>query len=116
MLRAAFARFILTSGNLHLERMDIIAAETLLDINAPPDQRAAARSAIAKAHVIIAVDSATQNEFTVYGTPALEETVRVGKEMALRSIRIVLTDRAGQLDRLVPLVRAIKAGQEYQPE
>jgi hypothetical protein len=96
--------------------MDVIAIETLLDEASSADGRVAARKALAKADVIIAVDADSQNEFTIYGTPSLEETVRIDKDMSLRSVRVMLSDKAVQLDKLLGLVRAIKGSPGYVPE
>jgi hypothetical protein len=94
--------------------MDVISMESLFDDS--QGIRAERRVAIARADVIIGVDSATQNEFTVFGTPALEESVLIGKEVAMRTLRIGINETRGELEKLVALVRAIKRGQDYMPE
>ena len=100
----------------YVERMDVTPMDALFDEGPGSNLRAEMRAAIARADVIIAVDVATQNEFTVYGTPALEESVLIGKEVALRTLRIVLDERNGELDKLVAVVRAVKRGQDYLAE
>jgi hypothetical protein len=92
--------------------MDITPIESLFAEGSETGVRPEARVAIARADVIVGVDADTQNEFTVYGTPALEESVQLGREVALRTVRIRLSQRAGELDKLVSLVRAIKRGQD----
>ncbi len=68
-----------------------------------------ARAALAQADVIVGVDVATQREFTIFGTPAFEDTVQLGTEVAMNTVRVELDEVAGDLNRLVALVRAIKA-------
>jgi hypothetical protein len=90
--------------------------ESLFDDAPGQGIRAERRVAIARADVIIGVDATTQNEFTVFGTPALEESVRIGKEVAMRTLRIGIDETRGELEKLVALVRAIKRGQDFMPE
>ncbi len=90
--------------------------DTLFDEGPGSNLRAEKRAAIARADVIIGVDVTTQNEFTVYGMPALEETVRIGKEVALRTLRVALDEQNGELEKLVAIVRAVKRGQDYLAE
>lgn len=67
-----------------------------------------ARVALGRAEVIIAVDVNTQREFTLYGTPSFEETVQIGRDAALDTVRVELDDGDDQLRKLVSLVQAIK--------
>jgi hypothetical protein len=81
---------------------------TVLDIAAiGSDLTAETRAVLAEADVIIGVDSVGQREFTIYGTPALEDSGSVKKPMALRTVRVVL-DQRHDLDELLALVQAIK--------
>jgi precorrin-6B methylase 1 len=68
-----------------------------------------ARAALSTADVIVGVDVATQREFTIFGTPAFEETVQLDSEVAMNTVRVELDEPAGELHKLVALVRAIKA-------
>lgn len=88
--------------------MDIIPIKTLFDDAEQTTPSAATRKALALADVIIGVDLDTQREFTVFGLPPLEETVRLGHEVALRTVRIGLHAKAGELEKLMSLVQAIK--------
>jgi hypothetical protein len=67
-----------------------------------------ARAALAEADVIIAVDSATQREFTVYGRPSLESTTSLKKPTAMRTVRVRVDCASGELEKLLDLVRAVK--------
>jgi hypothetical protein len=87
--------------------MDIIPLKTLFK-DGSACLNSDARGALMAADVIIGVDVESQNEFTVFGTPAFEETVRVGQSVALRTVRIEFDLNANELDKLVSLVRTIK--------
>ncbi len=67
-----------------------------------------ALAALAEADVVIGVDGATQREFTVFGTPPLESTVNFRKPGAMRIVRVLLNASAGELDKLMLLLRATK--------
>jgi hypothetical protein len=67
-----------------------------------------ARQALAEADVVIAVDQASQRAFTVFGTPALEESIQFSKIGALRTVRVQVDKEAGELERLIALVRSVK--------
>lgn len=67
-----------------------------------------ARATLARAEVIIAVDVNTQREFTVYGTPSFEETVQIGRDVALDTVRVELDEAADDLEKLGMLVQTIK--------
>ncbi len=69
---------------------------------------AACRKLLVDAHVVIGVDAASRREFTVYGTPALEQTATVGGQQALRTLRVTLDQTRGQLDQLAALVKVLK--------
>jgi hypothetical protein len=90
--------------------MEIIPIEELLD----GARGAGPRRALARAEVIIGVDLPSQRQFTVFGTPALEETVIIGQTQALRTVRIDLNAEEGDLDKLVALVRVIKGSSTSQ--
>jgi hypothetical protein len=93
--------------------MEYIQIETLFDDQLRPNFDPATRLAIADAEVVIAVDKASQSEYTVFGTPALEETIRIGQEVALPTVCIEFRDAPGQLEKLVSLVQSIKRGQDH---
>jgi hypothetical protein len=71
------------------------------------------RAALASADVVIGVDAATQREFTVFGTPPLEESFVAGKKLAIEVVRVELDQRSGELDQLMALVRSIKGRSDY---
>ncbi|MBI3840174.1 MAG: hypothetical protein HY288_19810 [Planctomycetia bacterium] len=71
------------------------------------------RAALAKAEVIIGVDVPSQRQFTLFGTPALEESVQIGKRQALRTVRIEFNAQTGDLDKLVALIQLIKGRRDY---
>ena len=93
--------------------MDVIQIEALFDENLRPNFDPETRAAIADAEVVLAVEKASQSEYTVFGTPALEETVRLGEEVALPTVRIEFRDLPGQLEKVMSLVQSIKRGQDY---
>jgi hypothetical protein len=86
--------------------MHIIPIKSLSDT-------AEARKALAKADVVIGVDVTSQRAFTVFGTPALEESIQFSTVGALRTVRISLDTEAGELEQLVALVQAIKGRHDY---
>lgn len=88
--------------------MNMIPIKALFDT-------AEAREALAEADVVIGVDVASQRAFTVFGTPALEESIQISRGGALRMVRISLDKETGELDQLVALVQAIKGRHEYFP-
>ena len=67
-----------------------------------------ARAALVAADVIIGVDTASQREFTVFGTPSLESTTSLKKLSAMRVVRVLLDCNNRELERLLKLVRRIK--------
>jgi hypothetical protein len=67
-----------------------------------------ARAALAQADVILGVDRRTQREFTIFGTPSFEETVQLGQEVSMNTVRVELDDCDGELNKLATLVRSIK--------
>ncbi len=85
--------------------MTIIPIQSLID--APE-----ARGAVAAADVVIGIDQASQRAFTVFGTPALEESIQFGRDGALRTVRVGFDQKSGQLELLMSLVRSIKGGQD----
>jgi hypothetical protein len=80
----------------------------VFDANGAANLGRDARIAILRADIVIAVDVATQREFTVFGTPSFEETVRIGESVAMRTVRVEIDERLHQLDQLVDLVRTVK--------
>jgi len=78
-----------------------------------PAPSARARAALAAADVIIGVDTASQREFTVFGTPALESTTSLKKLSAMRVVRVSLDCNNKELERLMALVRHIKGPEAY---
>jgi hypothetical protein len=89
--------------------MDLIPIESIL-----PEMTPAARAALAAADVIIGVDKASQRQFTVYGTPALESTATLKQLSAMRVARVSLDcDNAG-LERLMAAVRRVKGPETYE--
>jgi hypothetical protein len=66
------------------------------------------RARIAAADVIIGVDAGSLREFTVFGTPALEESFLAGRPVAMRTVSVEIDQQAGDLEKLVALVRSIK--------
>jgi hypothetical protein len=89
--------------------MDTIPIEMIV-----PNLTATARSALVEADVIIGVDTASQREFTVFGTPALESTMSLKRLSAMRVVRVTLDCSNKELERLIALVRGIKGPELYQ--
>jgi hypothetical protein len=73
---------------------------------------AAARAALAEADVIIGIDMATEREFTVFGIPSLQSTATLKRPSAMRTVRVSFDFQAGELDKLIALVRAAKGRDE----
>ena len=67
-----------------------------------------ARAALVEADLIIGVDAATEREFTVYGMPSLESSVSIKRPSAMRTVRVLLDCKNGELEDLVAIVQAIK--------
>jgi len=89
--------------------MDVVSMKDLFSDTGRPDLSPDARTALAQADVIVGVDVATQREFTIFGTPSFEETVQLNTEVAMNTVRVELDEGAGELNKLVALVRSIKA-------
>jgi hypothetical protein len=89
--------------------MDIIPIEMIV-----PNLTATARAALVEADVIIGVDTASQREFTVFGTPALESTMTIEQLSAMRVVRVTLDANNKELERLIALVRGVKGSDVYQ--
>jgi len=83
--------------------MDTIRIEAIV-----PKLGANERAVLAAADVIIGVDTASQREFTVFGTPSLESTTSLKKLSAMRVVRVSLDCNNRELERLLKLVRRIK--------
>lgn len=93
--------------------MDIIPIRSLLDEEQGASAGTDYRRMLARAEVILGIDVARQREFTVFGTPAMEETIRIGKQQALRTVRIELDAESDELEKLVALVRSVKGRYGY---
>jgi hypothetical protein len=89
--------------------MEIIPIEALFDELKGVKQR----SVMVRAEVIIGVDRATQRQFTVFGTPSLEETVTLGGTQALSTVRIDLDTQNGDLEKLAALVQVLKGRADF---
>ena len=76
------------------------------------NDQAELRRLIRRAEVVIAVDTAMQREHTLFGTPSFEETIRIGHEVALETLRVEIDENAGELDQLSKLVQSVKVGSE----
>lgn len=87
--------------------MDVITIAALFD-DSDAERAAGYRNALAEADVVLGIDVSTQREFTVFGTPALEETIRLPSEQALRTLRVELSEPNSDLDKLTALVRILK--------
>jgi hypothetical protein len=74
------------------------------------NDQAELRRLIRRAEVVIAVDPTTQSEHTLFGTPSFEETIRIGHEVALETLRVEIDENAGELDQLSKLVQSVKVG------
>ena len=83
--------------------MDTIPIDAI--VPAPSEEE---RAALVVADVIIGVDTASQREFTVFGTPALESTTRLDKLTAMRVVRVWLDCNNRELEKLMELVRRVK--------
>jgi hypothetical protein len=88
--------------------MNVIPIDALV-----PTLTAEARAALLEADVIIAVDTASQREFTVFGTPALESTGSLRRISAMRIVRVALDCNAKELEKLMALVRTVKGPETY---
>ncbi len=89
--------------------MNVISMRSLFGGQGAADVSPDARTALARADVIVGVDVATQREFTIYGTPSFEDTVQLETVVAMNTVRVELDEVAGDLQKLVALVRSIKA-------
>ena len=88
--------------------MDTIPIEAMV-----PILSAEARAALRKADVIIGIDTTSQREFTVFGTPSLESTMRVKKRSSMRVVRVALDCNNKELEKLMALVRRVKGPELY---
>jgi hypothetical protein len=66
------------------------------------------RAALCDADVITGIDVRTEQEYTVYGTPALESTVSLKRPAAMRVVQVRLNDPKSDLERLVALVKMLR--------
>jgi hypothetical protein len=73
-----------------------------------PQMSSHARAALAAADIVLAVDNRTQNEFTVFGTPALESTMNLKSLSAMQVARVLFDYDCGQLEQLSRIVRRVK--------
>ena len=83
--------------------MDTIPIEAMV-----PTLSAEARAALLEADVIIGMDTTSQREFTVFGTPALESTMSLKKLSSMRVVRVALDCNNEELEKLMALVRRVK--------
>ena len=73
-----------------------------------PSLSSHARAALAAADIVLAVDNRTQNEFTVFGTPALESTMNLKSLSAMQVARVLFDYDCQQLEQLSRIVRRVK--------
>jgi hypothetical protein len=73
-----------------------------------PQLSSHARVALAAADIVLAVDNRTQNEFTVFGTPALESTMNLKSLSATQVVRVLFEYDCQQLEQLSRIVRRVK--------
>lgn len=78
-----------------------------------PTLSAEAQAALTEADVIIGVDTSSQREFTVFGTPALESTMSLKTLSAMRVVRVTLDCNNQELEKLMALVRRVKGPDVY---
>lgn len=91
--------------------------ETLSIEDIAPALSEQAKAALADADVVIAVDRANQQEFTIFGLPGLESTATLKRPSAMRTLRISLDCDKGALEQLVVVIRRAKgldAGPEHR--
>jgi hypothetical protein len=88
--------------------MNVVSMKDLFNEMGAADLSPEVRAALSHADVIVGVDVATQREFTIYGTPSFEETVQLNSDVAMNTVRVELDEPAGELNKLVALVRAVK--------
>ncbi len=88
--------------------MHVVSMKDLFGANGRAELSPEVRAALLGADVIVGVDVATQREFTIFGTPAFEETVQLDSEVSMNTVRVELDETAGELQKLVALVRAVK--------
>jgi len=96
--------------------MDIIPIESLFDDKHTARLTAESRAALADADVIIGVDARDHREFTVFGTPSLEESTTFKTPVAMRTVRVSLDYKTGELDELLSLVQSVKGLRVFRPE
>jgi hypothetical protein len=73
-----------------------------------PQLSSHARTALASADIVIAVDDRSQREFTIYGMPPLESTISMKQLSAMQVVRIPFEFDSHRLDELTALVRRVK--------
>lgn len=66
------------------------------------------RTALADADIITGVDTNTEREFTVFGSPPLESTVTLKRPAAMRVVQVRLDGRDATIKKLLELVRELK--------
>jgi hypothetical protein len=92
-----------------------ISLGALFDELDKAEKPAECRKLLVEADVVIGLDNASGWEFTVFGTPPLEETVDARGTQALRTLRVRLDQPAGELDKLLALVKVLKGLQAHRP-
>jgi hypothetical protein len=81
----------------------------VITIDAPgPRMSDNERATLCDADVITGVDVQTEQEYTVFGTPALESTVSLKRPSAMRVVKVRIHDVANDLERLAALVKELK--------
>ena len=78
-----------------------------------PRMSESARAEIAEADVIVAVDTTSQAEFTVFGTPPLESTISLKHPLAMRTVRISFDRKSGGLDQVIATVKRVKGREAF---
>lgn len=80
-----------------------ITVDTIL-----PRLTAQGRTALSDADIVLAVDNRSQQEYTVFGTPALEGTISMKSLSAMHIARILFDYDCQQLEELTAIVRSVK--------
>ncbi len=82
---------------------------SIVTIEAPgprPSQRE--RDTLVEADVITGIDTSTEREFTLFGTPPLESTVTLKRPNAMRVVKVRIDGSPSSLERIIKLVRELK--------
>lgn len=82
---------------------------SVVTIEAPgprPSQRE--RATLVEADVITGIDTSTEREFTLFGTPPLESTATLKRPNAMRIVKVRIDGSPASLERIIKLVRELK--------